>query len=360
MISAVSADAVAELVRAAQLAPSTDNCQPWRFAWDGAALDVFLDHERAESAIDVRNTATWMSLGAALLNIRLAASVLHLQLATALSPDAQAGQPVAKIRFEPSSLPADPLAPSIPQRATNRLAYRSAPLFDDDRVALLDTVEDSSVQLDMVVDPDALGRAADLLAQFDQLLFEHPTFHGALFRWVRWTDDEARRRLDGLPVSTLGLSSLERTGFRALSHWPTSRTMAALGLTKACVRKTAVTYRRSAAIGALSVAQLEAESAIRAGVTLERIWLTATSRGLALQPMAGLVFLWLRCRFANGEGLTTGQQQLARDLAERMDALIPALRQRIPLIFFRTGQAQPPVARAPRRPVEAVLTVSHG
>ena len=53
---------VSALVHAAALAPSGDNCQPWRFHWDGRRLRVSFLAERAESFYDVQNTASWISL----------------------------------------------------------------------------------------------------------------------------------------------------------------------------------------------------------------------------------------------------------------------------------------------------------
>src|SRR4029450_10147537 len=54
--------------------PSGDNCQPWRFRWDGAVLDVIFVPERAASFYDVRNVASWISLGAVIVKISVAQS----------------------------------------------------------------------------------------------------------------------------------------------------------------------------------------------------------------------------------------------------------------------------------------------
>ena len=40
------------IVAAANTAPSADNCQPWDFAWDGEALAIGHDPERATHVLD--------------------------------------------------------------------------------------------------------------------------------------------------------------------------------------------------------------------------------------------------------------------------------------------------------------------
>ena len=53
---------IEEVVAAATSAPSAGNSQPWRFAWDGRQLRVWLDRERPRSAIDPRCAAGWIAV----------------------------------------------------------------------------------------------------------------------------------------------------------------------------------------------------------------------------------------------------------------------------------------------------------
>ena len=56
---------IQESVRAGLLAPSGDNCQPWRFVWDGRQLEIHFLPERAESLYDVNHSASaaWRDVG---------------------------------------------------------------------------------------------------------------------------------------------------------------------------------------------------------------------------------------------------------------------------------------------------------
>ena len=64
---------VNDLVRAAGLAPSLHNTQPWRFETTDSTLRVYADHERAAPAIDPEGRWLVMSCGAAAYNAAVAA-----------------------------------------------------------------------------------------------------------------------------------------------------------------------------------------------------------------------------------------------------------------------------------------------
>jgi hypothetical protein len=76
------------------------------------------------------------------------------------------------------------------------------------------------------------------------------------------------------------------------------------------------------------------EAQVRAGQALERVWLTATARGLALHPMNQILQL--------------------PELKTEVQALLPRP-QMHPQITFRLGHAEPAPSNTPRRPVSEVL-----
>src|SRR5215475_8763666 len=62
---------LAECLQAATAAPSVHNSQPWRFRADHG-IEVFADRRRHLRAIDPGGRELLVSLGAAILNLRLA------------------------------------------------------------------------------------------------------------------------------------------------------------------------------------------------------------------------------------------------------------------------------------------------
>src|SRR5512134_2886594 len=61
------------LVRYAVLAPSGHNTQPWRFAVGEEGIAVFADYTRRLPVTDPDNRELQMSIGAAVMNLRVAA-----------------------------------------------------------------------------------------------------------------------------------------------------------------------------------------------------------------------------------------------------------------------------------------------
>ena len=346
------------LVQAGLLAPSGDNCQPWRFVWDGARLEIHWLAERAESFYDVDRTASWIALGALLTNMRIAAGQEALQLHVELFPTPH-HTCVARLAIHPSDTRVDhPLFAAIPARCVNRRPYTAQLLTATVRDTFFDIAcMTRHAALELITEPDRKAQLAALAAHNDRWLFEHRALHDGLYRWLRWTIEDALRTGDGMPIHSLELSWLERPGFRWLTSWRLSSFFATLGVTRLLPLRSQWVYRRSAAIGLLSVDGDRPEDFVRAGEILEELWLTATKHGVAFQPITGITFLVLRRRLTRDAGLSPQQQTLLNGIDERLAQLLPVTRHKTPAMLFRVGYARQPSARAPRLPVDDVLTM---
>ncbi len=347
---------MAAIVDAGIRAPSGDNCQPWRFSWDGERLRIIFVSERAESFYDVREAASWVSLGTVLTNMTVAARSLGFRLRVELFPQDEPQDIVAKGRLEPAEASGDPLFAAIDARCVNRRPYRAEPLpaaVRDELLGLGASVP--GVHLSWIEAGPAKARLAALAAQNDRFLFENKALHDGLYRWLRWTRAEIARSRDGMPVETLELSRLERPGFRLLGSWQWARLLTALGLSRTLPSRARRIYQRSGAIALLATNGRRPEDFVRAGEVLERIWLTATLRGVALQPITGITFLLLRLSLAGGAGLSPQHRRLLEQRSQDFRQIFPAAVHETPVMLFRLGLAPPPSARAPRLPPQEIL-----
>ena len=231
--SAAIPASIKPLVEAATYAPSGDNCQPWRFHWDGEYLRVLFVPERAESFYDVLNAASWISLGAVLENLELAATTRGLRLNVELFPNGDARGAVARTTVTEGPSLVETLAAAIPLRCSNRRPYERRPLPMPSKAELDSAVtEMSGIQLSWVEERRQKTELARLAAQNDRFLFEHRPLHDGLYKWLRWTSEEVTRTRDGMPIETLELSLLERPAFRLAGCWPWARGLSLIGITR--------------------------------------------------------------------------------------------------------------------------------
>ena len=106
--------------------PSGDNCQPFRFEWDGSRLAVIYEVDRGAHRLNPGHILSWMTLGFVLETIDLAASEQGLDADWELP----AGTPVAelpsvvRVRLARSGRAPLPLAAQLSRRRTVRAAYR--------------------------------------------------------------------------------------------------------------------------------------------------------------------------------------------------------------------------------------------
>ena len=85
---------------------------------------------------------------------------------------------------------------------------------------------------------------------------------------------------------------------------------------------------------------------------MQRMWLTATALGLAVQPMTALLYMFplLDNPVVEVDG------RLLAALRDRFAGLVPLPPGHRAVLLFRLAYADPPSTRSARRPVEAVLT----
>ncbi|MEV6966029.1 nitroreductase family protein [Hamadaea sp. NPDC051192] len=122
---------LAECLDAAIAAPSIHNTQPWRFLPREHCVDVYADRSRRPAASDPNGRELAISVGAAVLNLRVALLARGYRPLYALLPEPSQADLLARVTFggrvQPTYL-ARRLAGAIPRRRSNRGPFRSAEL----------------------------------------------------------------------------------------------------------------------------------------------------------------------------------------------------------------------------------------
>jgi hypothetical protein len=356
-----------KLIEAAILAPTPDNNQPWRFAVRDGRLLLFLDPARTLPS-DVNSMFDLVGLGAAIENACIAARQAgyepRVDFGAGVSPGQTAGtaapqlsdpsRPVASIEFAPGGQP-DPLYPYLATRCTRRRLYSTKPVSAEALAQLSDAAQQwGAVRVDWVTDRAQISEMARLLAASDLIRFQYEPFHNELFRQLRFTAQEAEETRDGLDVRTLDLPPGAGWFLHKLKPWNRMRKVHQLGLGRLLTVPSALAVKRSGAVGLLSVDQPKPEPFLQGGMALERLWLTATSLNLALQPLGSLPIFLAHWHQLGGSRLAETHRARVQYLSDRLRSLLPKMSGGILQIMFRIGKSAPPTCRSLRRGVEEV------
>jgi nitroreductase len=368
--AALDAEGMRRLVGLGVRAPSDGNVQPWRFTAGPGLLRCRIDERRPATLLDAGRAATHLAIGAAVENIVLGAAAAGHQAEARVFPDPTDPGLVCELRFtDAPNLPVPPLAAEITLRATNRRRGDGRPLADRPAAALADSAADAGARLDLVTDRPRLAALAEVLGAGDRLRFLAEPLHRQMMAELRWTADEARRTGDGIEVASLELDSVDLAFLRLSRDWSNLAPLLRFDGGATLERPARAAVAGSSALGVLSVpgaadlsrTRAMADDHVRGGRAMQRTWLTATSLGLAVQPMTTLLYMFplLDTPAADGAGpagLDERQRTTLRGLHDRFARLVPLPPGHRAVLLFRLAYAGPQSTRAARRPVEAVLS----
>lgn len=338
-----------EIATAGTLAPSGDNLQPWRFGFDEGTLLIFDDPTRDHSLFNVRNLASYIALGAALENIMIAASKFHYCATIYYFPDEANTDLIARVCFD-FGTEVHPLAEFIDRRCTNRKPYKKDVISESTLKSLEPDKERlSDIGLLWMHDPQELKKLGNVVACADRLLLENPLIHSQLFSTIRWNKTQVEATRDGLPIETLELGRLGSKAFRLLKDWSVVNLLNKVGLSRFASRQSIVLMHRCSAAGLIVAPNTSPMSFIRVGQAFQRLWLQTAKANLALQPMTAIIFLQLRSRLNELEGLNPKQAELTSHLRRELCALFHLSQDSVPAMLFRLGSAAAPSSRTVRK-----------
>jgi hypothetical protein len=261
-----------ELLRATIAAPSMHNTQPWRLcvANSGTTIEIFVDPDRMLTVSDPHGRAAYIGCGAALLNLRVAAAAIGLRADVALTPDP--GQPLFVARVELSGgyrpTPWDQeLSAAIWRRCSNREPYGDDVLPTAVQRELVQAATSEQGILHFL-DENEASQVRQLVTSAERELLADPAYRAELARWV------SRDRFDdGIPPWALGPRS--SVGRDPVRDFEPDRSQP--------VRYAEFEYSPQLAV--LSVRAHSLRRWVEAGQALERVWLTATCRGISFCPL---------------------------------------------------------------------------
>lgn len=340
------------------LAPSAHNAQPWALTWhrDDAILECRHDSTRDLPSLDFAHGATWVAFGALFENIDLAAGHLglHTRIRTWPRPNDTHLVGTVELSVAPE-FEASPLVAQITARITNRRRDTRRPLGAGVAQSLAAVCAESGGHLQLRCERTELAEIGALIGAGDRIGLLNRAMHRDAMGGYRWTPEEVRAKPYGLDIATAELTAAERAALRLLSQWRVAQCLADIGGGRALEDLSRGTVASAAAVGLLTVPGVSRESYLRGGRAMQRMWLTATAEGIALQPMTALPYLFARLERGGGNGLSRHEQAELRELRDRYRRLFETGPDHAEVLLFRLAYAGPPTARSVRRPLCQVL-----
>lgn len=264
-------EAELELVgEAVRWAPSIHNSQPWRLRRLPDGLGVAEDLDRALPVIDPDGRDRLVSCGAAVFNARAAMSAAGLQPEVQLLPDPADPTLVATVRAiarRPGPAEDVELAAVVPMRRTHRRVYRSHAVGEEDLLELRRVVTAEGARLS-VADPAARRRLAHLLRRAVRTQAADPELRHEVEHWVRRGGQATEPVVDGIPARSLGTSPYP---VDSLVHGGNPGVAEAGQVEEELARSTVLV---------ISTRDDSRHDWLVAGMALERMLLTATTKGL--------------------------------------------------------------------------------
>jgi nitroreductase len=309
-----------DLLRAAAAAPSLHNTQPWRFGVHdaGAVIELFIDQARVLPVADPAGRAAHIACGAALFNLRAAAAAAGWQPPVRLLPDP--GQPLLMAEFwlagpHHATCWEQELHAAIFRRRTNREPFSNDPVPPAIRAELTEAARHEGAALD-VLDHAEAARVLRLAADAERCLLADPAYRVELACWAGGERDR-----DGIPDRALGpKSAAGRSPVREFSpQRPPGMVRYAW-------------FEEHPQLAVLSVREDGPEGWLTAGQALERVWLTATCRGISVCPLTQPLE-------------TSDAWQIRR----------PWSGTGTPQMIFRLGYGLPIPQGSPRRPITDII-----
>jgi hypothetical protein len=330
-------------------APSGDNSQPWYFKIYNETLNIYITPEVDNPILNVNNSGSYIAHGAMIENMIIAARRYNKELDFTIFPDKNNPKLLAQVKVIGPALKEAYLFDAIRKRYTNRKKYKEYILTDTQRNEIQDSIRDFS-EIDLILMEDKTKRReiANLASKMEEIALENRALHKLFFNDIIWKKEDHVNGKMGLHIKTLELPILVQILFKGLKYWNFTKLMNIIGFSKLAAKGNAQIYYSGSAIGIITIQKNSPEDFILAGRALQRIWLTITNLGLALQPVTGIIFLAERIKTEEFKDFEPKHVDLAVNAINKIKSIYEVENKTIAMMF-RIGKSDPATLRTNRK-----------
>ncbi|AZL59538.1 Tat pathway signal protein [Tabrizicola piscis] len=307
-LAATGPERLAELVRMAALAPNSHNTQAWRFTAVPGGVHIAVDPARRTPVVDPDDHHLFVSLGAAVETLIIAATAYG----TTARPEIAADGTVTLIFAE--GVAASPLLPAIRIRQSHRGLYDGSALTEADRVALK-----ADPTLRLIEDAPTRTALRDLTVAAYGAQMADTAYRAELKSWLRFSQGAALESRDGLFSGCSGSPALPQMLGESL--------FGVLVTAKGQSEALAAQIDSTPALAFLVSDPDTPAGRIDTGRRLARICLAATAQGLAMAHInPAIESPDSRAEVARICGVTSGRPSILLRLGRTLDLMPYSLR----------------------------------
>ncbi|MGA7303110.1 MAG: twin-arginine translocation signal domain-containing protein [Candidatus Sulfotelmatobacter sp.] len=339
------------LVRAAILAASPHNTQPWLFKITNSSIELYLDPKRNVGALDPYLREEHIGMGCALQNLLLAAGANGYQATVTTFPGKLGpipADPAPKLLARVDLLSGKPelseLYDAIPHRHTNRSLYNSgkslSPEFVDALGRLTSDSDYPDAKLFLFTAEADRRKLAAIISASNDVIYADPEVDRGSGRWIRSRWSEVQKFRDGLSIDAFGQPPLATAAYKIMPLW-LDRWIVSRGPKDGYSQL----MLSAALMGIITVRdRYDQENCLRAGQIWQCAHLLATARGVAGRPCNEAVEMIDYERVHERPALRTAQLgELIGEAAWQ------------PTFVFYMGYPTLTARASPRRPVQSVV-----
>ncbi|MGB2834804.1 MAG: hypothetical protein WBC30_04185, partial [Candidatus Sulfotelmatobacter sp.] len=282
-------DGTLALVRAAILAASPHNTQPWLFKVTNSSIELYVDTGRNVGALDPYLREEHIGMGCALENLMLAAAANGYQATVTLVPGKLGRIPaearpklLAHVDLATGKREESELYAAIPRRHTNRSAYIPEKPIPPEFIDALSGLasDEPDVKIFLFTAGADRKKIVEISSAANTELYSDPEVDRGSDRWVRINWSSVQKLRDGLTLDAFGLPPIATAAAKMMPLWML-RWAASRGLKNGYSRL----MLSAPLIGIIAVHdRYDQEHCLRAGRIWQRAHLLATARGLAGRP----------------------------------------------------------------------------
>lgn len=339
---------IEQIITDGTLAPSGENCQPWRFSVMDNKIRVFNVPELDQSLYNYKQRGSFVAHGALIENIVLSASKYGYRADVEIFPQKNEPDLVSIITLNKSSSKDEPLYPYIKERHTNRKDHKPEKLTGAQKSSLIKAAADTGLgELRIIDDQSALDILGKDLAVNEQIIFENKELHDFFYDHILWNEGD-QNKAGGFYIKTLEFLPKQLKGVKVFKNWFVLKILNKVGkVSRMIAKENAKKYAESGALAVVVVNGKADKDYVNAGRVAERVWLSATALGISVHPCTGVLYFMENIKEGNHSVFSAAHRELIKTAHASIIKAFGVEGKTVPMLF-RLGFADAASARAMR------------